>query len=99
MSGDLERLTPCPVEGPKHPGAGSNVFISVPRNQLDHAFPFDLLSRSQNLLCAAEVDVGGRRVAKAIMETLVLAMLGDGVVLALDIAGQEVMLEQDSGAS
>ena len=33
------------------------------------------------------------------MVTLVLAMLGDGVVLALDIAGQEVMLEQDKGAS
>jgi len=62
-------------------------------------FPFDLLSLFQDLLFAPEVDVGGYQVSKALVVALVVVMFDEGTDLALEISGQEVMLEQDTVVS
>ena len=63
---------------------------------LEHGFPFDLLSLFQDLLCAPEVDVGGRQVSKALVVAMVVVMFDKGADLALEVSGQEVMLEQNT---
>ena len=42
----------------------------------------------------AEVDVGGRHVAEALVVTLVVVVFDEGTYLGLEIAGQEVILQQ-----
>ena len=66
---------------------------------LEHGFAFDLLSLFQYLLIAPEVDIGGRQVAEALVVALVVVMFDEGTDLALEISGQEVMLEQDTVVS
>ena len=56
----------------------------------------DLLSLFQDLLAAPEVDVGGCQVAEALVVAAVVVVVDEGADLALEIAGQEVMLEQDA---
>ena len=60
---------------------------------LEHGFAFDLLSLFQDLLIAPEVDVGGRHVSKALMVAAIVVVVDKVADLALEIAGQEVMLE------
>src|SRR6056297_1552349 len=62
----------------------------------EHGSSLDLLSLFQDLLCAPEVDVGGRQVSKALVVALVVVIFDKGADLALEISGQEVMLEQNT---
>src|SRR6056297_2896918 len=72
------------------------VFGFVAQAPLDHGFSFDLLSLFQDLLSAPEVNVGGRQVAKALVVAQVVVIFDEGADLALEITGQEVMLERDT---
>jgi len=47
-------------------------------------------------LCTSEVDVGGCDVADAPVITAMIVMHDEGLDLKLEIAGQEVVLEQDA---
>ena len=44
----------------------------------------------------AEVGVGGRHVVQALMVTLVVVVLDEGLDLSFKVAGQEVVLQQDA---
>src|SRR5690606_41219077 len=44
----------------------------------------------------AEVGVGGRHVVEALMVAPVVVMLDEGADLGLEVAGQEVVFEQDA---
>ena len=61
-----------------------------------HGFSFDLLSLFQDLLCAPKVDVGGRQVAQALVVPVVVVVFDEGFDLGFEIAGQEVVLQQDA---
>ena len=43
----------------------------------------------------AEVGVGGRHVVQALVVALVVVVLDEGLDLGLEVAGQEVVLQQD----
>ena len=45
---------------------------------------------------SAEVGVGGRHVVQALVVTLVVVVLDEGLDLGLEVAGQEVVLQQDA---
>jgi len=44
----------------------------------------------------AEVGVGGRHVVQALVVSLVVVVLDEGLDLGLEVAGQEVVFEQDA---
>ena len=46
--------------------------------------------------CPAEVGVGGRHIVQALMIALVIVVLDERLDLAFEIAGQEVVFEQDA---
>jgi len=58
-----------------------------------HGFAFDLLSLFQDLLAPAEVDVGGRQVAEALVIPAGVVVFDKVPDLAFEIPGQDVMLE------
>ena len=55
--------------------------------------PFTLLDDGW---CPAEVGIGGRHVVQALVVTLVIVVLDERLDLGLEVAGQEVVLEQDA---
>lgn len=55
--------------------------------------PFALLDDGW---CPAEVGIGGRHIVQALVVTLVVAVLDEGLDLGLEVAGQEVVLQQDA---
>ena len=57
---------------------------------------FDPFARPDDVIGPAEVGVGGRHVAQALMIALVVVVLDEGLDLGLKIAGQEVVLQQDA---
>ena len=63
----------------------------------------DLVPRLEDGLAAAEVDVGGGQVAEAFVVATVVVVVDEGGDGGLELARQEVVLEQDavlrSGAS
>ena len=59
--------------------------------------PFlDLFPFSENGFVAPEVDVGGCDVAQALVVTLMVVMIDEGFDLGFEIAGQEVVFQQDA---
>jgi len=46
--------------------------------------------------CPAEVGVGGRHVVQALVVTLVVVVLDECLDLGFEVAGQEVVLQQDA---
>lgn len=81
------------LEALAHPCLRLCVVSLVAQAPLEHGFSFDLLSLFQDLLIAPEVDVGGRHVSKALVVAAVVVVVDKAADLALEIAGQEVMLE------
>jgi hypothetical protein len=57
---------------------------------------FDPFTLFDDGLCTSEVDVGGCDVADALVITAMIVMLDEGLDLTLEIAGQELVLEQDA---
>ena len=57
--------------------------------------PLDPLAFLQDGLVAPEVHVCGREIAQALVIAVVVVVLDDGVELGLEVARQEVVLEQD----
>ena len=57
---------------------------------------FDPFSLFDDGCCAAEVGVGRRHIFQALMITLVVVMLDERLDLLLEIAGQEVVFQQDA---
>jgi len=55
--------------------------------------PFTLLD---DALRPVEVGVGGRHVSQALVVALVIVVLDEGLDLGLEVAGQEVVFEQDA---
>ena len=62
----------------------------------EHGFSLDFVPLFQDLITPPEVDIGRRQVAQALVVSLRVVVLDEGADLALEIAGQEVMLEQDT---
>ena len=58
--------------------------------------PFDPFTLLDDGWRPAEVGVGGRHVAQALVVTLVIVVLDEGLDLALEVAGQEVVFQQDA---
>ncbi len=56
----------------------------------------DLLSHLQDLRAAALIDVGGCQVGEALVVSMVVVMLDEGVDLPFQVAGQEVVFEEHS---
>ena len=46
--------------------------------------------------CPTEVGIGGRHVAEALVVTLVVVVLDEGLDPGLEVAGQEVVFQQDA---
>ena len=63
---------------------------------LDHGIVFDLLSLFQDLLSGPDVDVLGRPFPKALVVAVVVVVVDEGADLALEITGQEVLLQRDT---
>ena len=57
---------------------------------------FDAGALGEDGFIPAEVSVSGRHVAQAFMVTLVTIVLDEGLNLGLEVAGQEVVFEQDA---
>ena len=57
---------------------------------------FDPFSSHQNGFSASEVDVGGREIVEALVVAPVIVMRHKGLDLLLQIAGQEVILQQNA---
>lgn len=62
----------------------------------DHGFPFNLLSLFQDLLGTPDVDVSGCQVAETLVVPAGSAVRDESADPALEIGGQEVMLNQDA---
>ena len=56
----------------------------------------DLLPRLEDGLAAAEVDVGGGQVAEALVVAAVVVVVDEGGDGGLELAGQEVVFQQDA---
>ena len=67
--------------------------IQAPRFECRSFDPFPLL---WNAFLAPEVNVGKCDVAQVLVEELVIAMIYKGFDSGLEIAGQEVVLQQDA---
>ena len=63
---------------------------------LSNGLLLDLAPFPENGLGAADVDVGGREVAEALVASAVVAMLDEGGDGVLEGAGKEVVLEQEA---
>jgi hypothetical protein len=57
---------------------------------------FDPFSFDQNGLAAAEVDVGGRQVADALVIAQVIIVGDEGLDLGFEIAREVIVFEQDT---
>ena len=57
---------------------------------------FDPFSLFEDGLCPAEVGVGGRYVVQALVVALVVIVLDERLDLAFEVAGQELVFEQDA---
>ena len=57
---------------------------------------FDPFSLFQNGFVTAEVDIGWRDVVQALVIALVVLVIDKGFDLSLEIAGQEVVFQQDA---
>ena len=55
----------------------------------------DLLSHLQDLCASAVIDVGGCQVVQALVVTTVVIVVDKRADLAFQVAGQEVVFEQD----
>jgi len=64
------------------------VFSLVAQAPLEHGFSFDLLSLFQDLLIAAEVDIGGRQVSEALVVALIVVMVDEGGDLPFQGGGE-----------
>ena len=60
------------------------------------SFPFDPFSLFEDGCGAAEVGVGRRHIVQAFVIALVVVVLDERLDLLLEIAGQEVVFEQDT---
>jgi hypothetical protein len=68
----------------------------VLRAALPDGLFLDLLSRFQDLRTAAMVDVGGRKVAEALVAAAVVVVLDEGADLPFEVSRQEVVFQQDA---
>ncbi len=57
---------------------------------------FDPFTLFDDGWCPAEVGVGGRHVVQALVVTLVVVVLDECLDLGFEVAGQEVVLQQDA---
>lgn len=57
---------------------------------------FDPFSLLQNGFVPAEVDIGRRDVAQALVVTLVIVMIDECFDLSFEITGQEVVFQQNA---
>ena len=57
--------------------------------------PFDPFSLFQNGLVTSEVDIGWCDVFQALVISLVIVMIDEGFDLVFEIAGQEIVFQQD----
>lgn len=70
--------------------------LAVLQAPILHGPAFDPFALSDDGWCPAEVGVGGDYVFQALVTALVVVMLDGGPDLGLEVAGQEVVLQQDS---
>ena len=56
----------------------------------------DLLSHLQDLRASAVVDIGGSQVVQALVVAMVVVVIDEGADLAFEIAGQEVVFQEDA---
>ena len=70
--------------------------LAVEQAPIFDCLSFDPFTLFDDGLCTSEVDVGGCDVADALVTTAMIVMLDEGLDLTLEIAGQEVVLEQDA---
>ncbi len=57
---------------------------------------FDPFTLFDDGWCPADVGVGGRHVAQAFVVTSVIVVFDEGLDLGLEVAGQEVVFQQDA---
>lgn len=67
--------------------------VCLRRHTLLSFYPFALFDDGG---CPAEVDIGGRDVVQALVVSLMVAMLDEGLDLLIEIAGQEVVFQEDT---
>jgi len=70
--------------------------LAVKQAPMFDDLPFDPFALFDDGRCPAEVGVGGRHVIQALVVTLVIVMLDEGLDLSLEVAGQEVVFQQDA---
>ncbi len=56
----------------------------------------DLLSHLQDFRAAAVVDVGGCRIAQALVVAVVVVVIAEGIDLTFQVTGQEVVFQEDA---
>ena len=64
--------------------------LAVLQAPIFDGFSFDPFALFDDGLCPAEVDIGRRHVGQALVVTLVVVVLDEGLDLGFEVAGQEV---------
>ena len=70
--------------------------LAVLQAPIFDGLPFDPFALFDDGGSPAEVGVGGRHIVQALVVTLVVVMLDEGLDLGLEVAGQEVVFQQDA---
>ena len=70
--------------------------LAVLQSSMFDGLSFDPFSLFDDGFVPAEVGIGGRNVAQALMVALVVVVLDERLDLGLEFAGQEVVLQQDA---
>lgn len=70
--------------------------LAVLQAPMFDGFSFDPFTLFDDGRCPAEVGIGGRHVVQALVVTLVVVVLDEGLDLGGKVAGQEVVFQQDA---
>ena len=70
--------------------------LAVLQAPMFDGLPFDPFSLFDDGAGSAEVGIGGGHVAQALVVALVVVVIDEGLDLGLEIAGEEVVLQQDA---
>jgi len=72
------------------------VELAVLQAPMFDGLSLDPFALADDGLGPSEVGIGGRHVLQALLVTLVVVVLDEGLDLGFEIAGQEVVFEQDA---
>lgn len=70
--------------------------LAVLQAPMLHGLSLDPFTLFNDGRCPAEVGIGGRHVVQALVVTLVVVVLDEGLDLGFEVTGQKVVFQQDA---